>query len=245
VGTRIRRLAAELRDLALSATDRAGYFPAMYHRETSTVADELERGTFRDAAAVEHLTETFAAMYVRAFRGEIPRPRCWQASWDVAGDDRRLVVQHLLLGINAHVNHDLPQAVVAVVDDGARPDALAHDFTVVNRTFAVTFRGVLRDLDRVTRWVNTAARVGGGRLFRFSLERARAQAWTAAQLLTPLDADGRRAYVAELDGLVTVVAGLVARPAPPVRALVGTVRRLEEQDHRLVTRALLGSGGSG
>ncbi len=44
------------------------------------------------------------------------RPRCWQASWDVAGDASLLIVQHLLLGINADVNHDLALAVVEVAD---------------------------------------------------------------------------------------------------------------------------------
>src|SRR5687767_12987097 len=101
----IAETAKELRAIALAADDATGYFPALYSRVTSRVA----------AAGIdERLTVVFASYYLRAFRREIERPRCWQATWDVAADDNLLIVQHLLLGINAHVNHDLPLAVVDV-----------------------------------------------------------------------------------------------------------------------------------
>ena len=60
---------------------------------------------------------------VRAWKQEIPRPKCWQASWDVAKDGNLLIVQQLLLGINAHVNYDLPQALLAVISDDDFADA--------------------------------------------------------------------------------------------------------------------------
>jgi hypothetical protein len=99
---------------------------------------------------------------------------------------------------------------------------------------------VLHDLDRVSRWTNEVATLGGGRLFNFSLRVARDQAWGAAGRLYPLDADGAAAYRAELDRLVSVLAFLVTRPVLPLRLLLPLARRLEERDPRTVTAALLG-----
>ena len=224
---------AALRRIALEATDATGCFPALYARVTTEIARSVAAGTFEDGERMARFATTFAGYYLKAFHREISRPACWQASWDVADDGRLLIVQHLLLGINAHVNHDLPLAVVEV-------EAARADFLAVNAVLASTYTVVLRDLDTVSRWTNEAARLGGGRLFNFSLRVARDQAWDASRRMLPLDAAGRRAYAAELDRLVTVLAYLVTRPTFPVSLLVPLARRLEQRDPVAVTRALLG-----
>ena len=135
----------------------------------------------------------------RAVRSPADRPRCWQASWDVAGDASLLIVQHLLLGINAHVNHDLALSVVEVADQTGDLAAIRPDFDAVNAVLASTQRDVLGRLDRVSRWTNVAAGVGGGRAFNFSLDVARRQAWQASERLYPLDPAGRQRYRQQLD----------------------------------------------
>jgi Family of unknown function (DUF5995) len=234
----------ELTDIALEAGDAAGYFPALYVRETNDIAEAVRNGRFEDGERMARLAEVFAGYYVRARRAEMPVPRCWQATWDVAGDPNLLIVQHLLLGINAHVNHDLPQAVVEVARDRDGLDALRGDFDTMNDVLAATFHRVIRDLDRVSRWANEAATCGGGRLFNFSLRVARARAWDAAERLQPLDEAARHEYLRELDRLVAVLAYLVTRPALPVGLAVWLARRFEQRDARAVTRALLGVPGA-
>ena len=65
-------------------------------------------------------------------------PGCWRAAFDVAGDCRLMIVQHLLLGINAHVNHDLPQVVVERAPASGDLTALRADFDAVNDILAET-----------------------------------------------------------------------------------------------------------
>jgi hypothetical protein len=233
--------ADDLRAIARAATDASGYFPAMYACVTDNVGRSIQQGDFRDGPDVDTFACTFATYYTKALRREMPRPRCWQASWDVARDRRLLIVQHLLLGINAHVNHDLPLAVVALADETGRPlPELQRDFDAVNDVLGATFGEILERLDRVSRWTNEASALGGGRLFNFSLRRARAQAWEAAVRLDQLDDKGRRSYEADLDELVSVLAYLITRPALPLRPLVWTASRLEEHDAAKVTAILLG-----
>lgn len=227
----VTETAEELRAIARGADDARGYFPALYSRVTDRVA----------AAGIhERLTVRFASYYLRAFHHEIDPPRCWQASWDVAGDDSLLIVQHLLLGINAHVNHDLPLAVVDVAREVGNLQSIRADFDAVNDILADTYVAVLRDLDGVARWTSEASALGGGRLFNFSLRVARQQAWDAAVRLFPLGEAEAAAYRAELDRLVSVLAFLVTQPPLPVRLLLPLVRGLEQRDPRTVTAALLG-----
>jgi hypothetical protein len=83
----IRDTAAELRGIAESCTDAAGYFPSLYSRVTTQVADSVDKGTFANGERMNALATDFALHYTNASKQLIPRPRCWQASWDVARDD--------------------------------------------------------------------------------------------------------------------------------------------------------------
>ena len=234
--------ANDLRAVARAATDASGYFPALYSRVTDRIGASIVAGTFADGPGIDRFATGFASHYIVASNDHPRSPRCWQASWAVAGDRRLLIVQHLLLGINAHVNYDLPRAVVEVADERGDLHSIRHDFDAVNDVLADTYIDVVKDLDRVSRWVNAAARLGGGRAFNFSLRLARAQAWQAAETMYALPADGRRIYAAELDRVVSVLAYLITKPSPVVRPLLSLARRLEEHDTTKVVAAMLGNG---
>jgi hypothetical protein len=233
-----------LRATARAADDATGYFPAMYSSVTAAVQRRLTAGEFADPARMSDLTTTFAGLYLDAVQDATRAPRCWRAGWAVADDPGVLIAQHLFLGINAHVNHDLPLAVVAVAERTGDLAALRPDFDAINGLLAAAYADVVQTLDRVARWTSEAAALGGGRLFNFSLVVARDQAWAAAERLHRLDAPARAAYVRDLDHLVSVLAHLVARPALPVRLLLPVLRRCEARDPRQVTAALLAAGPS-
>jgi hypothetical protein len=231
-----------LRAVARSRSDALGYFPAMYARVTDRVASGIVEGRFDDGPRMDEFITQFANRYLKAFDEPRTRARCWQACWDVRQDDELLIVQHLLLGINAHVNYDLPQTVAAIARESSNDwSAIRRDFDAVNVILAATSVDVLRDLDRVSRWTNEAAALGGGKLFNFSLRRARDQAWSAARRLAVLDDDEQAEEVRELDDLVAVVAYLVSRPVFPASLVMGLARRFETRRPIDVTAALLGA----
>ena len=230
----------ELRSLALGSSDAHGYFAAMYTRVTDRVRTAIADGRFGDGQRMERFARTFAGWYVGDRKGTRPSPRCWKAADDVASDRKLLIVQHLLLAFNAHVNHDLPQVVVELADAGASLTDLRPDFEAINDILAETQPDVLRDLGRVSGWTQLAASWGGGQAFNFSLDRARAQAWQAAVRLHALDGAARARDVAELDRLVSVLAYLITRPSAPISWLLPIARKLEDDDPRDVTKRLLG-----
>jgi len=233
--------ARDLRAAALAAGDASGYFPALYSVVTERIGASIKAGKFDDGPLLDRFATQFASHYLLAAHDHLQAAKCWQASWNVAGDQRLLIVQHLLLGINAHVNYDLPRAVVEIADERGDLLSIRHDFDAVNDVLADTYVDVIKDLERVSRWVNGAARLGGGRVFNFSLTLARTRAWEAASAMYPLSADGRRAHAEELDGLVSVLAYLITRPPIPVAVFAFFARFLEQRDPKRVTAGLLGT----
>jgi hypothetical protein len=111
MGRRLGRLPQHLRHQRV--------FLSTYQRTTQAVGEAVGRGLFEDADWVERWDVAFADLYLSALdtelsgRGRVPRP--WRLAFDAAPDLAPL--RHVLLGINAHVNYDLPQALLAVISD--------------------------------------------------------------------------------------------------------------------------------
>jgi len=120
-------------DAALPAGDGVACFNRMYLEVTLGVSQRIGQGFFGDPAFVSHLDVVFANIYfdaVDALSGPAPAvPAAWQpllASRSVPGIEP---IQFALAGMNAHINHDLPLAVVATCADlaTAPTDGSHHD----------------------------------------------------------------------------------------------------------------------
>ena len=115
----VDRMRADLAALA-AAGDARRFFHATYLRTTQAVADEIRRGGFVDAGWVSRWDLAFAVLYVDAAlgaaqRGE-PVPGPWQVAFDTAAQRPDAPpLRHVLFGLNAHINYDLPQALLAVI----------------------------------------------------------------------------------------------------------------------------------
>src|SRR3954470_3845430 len=99
-------------------------FLGTYRRTTSAIGRAVDEGLFEDAEWVERWDVAFAELYLAALdahlAGEKPA-RPWRLAFDAPPDLAAL--RHVLLGINAHVNYDLPQALLAVISDDDFADA--------------------------------------------------------------------------------------------------------------------------
>lgn len=199
---------AELR----AAGDTRRFFHATYLRTTRAVADEIARGGFADASWVECWDLVFVGFYLDALaadrRGE-PVPGPWRVAFDTARDRPDLPsLRHVLLGMNAHINYDLPQALIAVIGPadfadpqirGARAADHRHvDDVLIARVGAeetAMSAGVTLTLaDRLLAPVNRAAT-------RRILTEARAKVWANTEVLDRARRAGPGQYAAVLDEL--------------------------------------------
>ena len=110
--------------------DQRRHFLAVYTRTTRAVKEDLASGGFVDPEWAERWDIVFADLYLEALgawneTGTAPGP--WAIAFDAAraealGQPRVPPLRHLLLGMNAHINFDLPQALIAVISDDGFDD---------------------------------------------------------------------------------------------------------------------------
>lgn len=209
--------------------DRIGYFAAMYLAVTHTMRERTVQGGFVDAARMERFVTGFAGRYLaaeRAWRGGEPCGESWRAAFRAAGRWRPIVLQHLLLGMNAHINVDLGVTASELGRDGSI-EAVRADFDAVNDVLGELVDGCQAVLGTVSPWLGLADRIGGRHdetLIHFSLVAARRQAWSVAVGLSELSGTERQRAIAAVEASATRVARAVERPGLAASALLLAVR---------------------
>jgi hypothetical protein len=183
----LKRLEGVIAD-TISQRSRAGYFAAMYRKVTVAVRDAILAGRFDDPDRMARLDRVFAERYLDAYgawRSGGPVTDSWSAAFVASRRWRPIIIQQLLVGMNAHINLDLGIAA-ATVAPGAQLIGLRSDFDVINEVLAGLIDGFMDDVDVVSPWVGFLDRFGGRTdqaLVRFSIEVARRQAWELATQL--------------------------------------------------------------
>jgi hypothetical protein len=200
-------------DAALPTRDGIAWFTKLYLRVTEAVDEELPRATFADPAFLARLDVAFANLYfgaLKAFLADPARaPRAWAPLFKCRHRRRVAPLQFAFAGMNAHINYDLPLALVATCRESGidllRARRQHADYLTVNailerteanvkRWFATGFAGVVDEAlgtedDRVAMW---------------NVRRARDAAWINAQTLwtlAPFPAVQKR-FAATLDRTV-------------------------------------------
>jgi len=198
--------------------DPIRFFLATYRRTTLTVRDMVGRGDFTDSEWVERWDVAFANLYldaVEAWEAGRPPPGPWGAAFGAAKEGLHLPpLRHLLLGMNAHINYDLPQSLLAVItdeefDDDAVVARRAADHALMDQVLVDRVQPEDVELAKVEEpgdrtWLDRALtpfnRAGTKRF----LKESRAKVWHNAKLLSQArrqGADALAARVAELDRL--------------------------------------------
>jgi hypothetical protein len=239
----ISRLGAII-DEAIVERDRLGYFAALYRTVTVAVKEGIAAGRFEDGARMKRLDVVFANRYLGAFhahRSGGTATQSWRVAFAVARSRRAVIMQHLLLGMNAHINLDLAIAA-ADVCPGSSIAGLERDFNEINIILATLEGDVEQEVCALSPWIDRLDHVdprAGRVIANFSIDRARACSWLAAQRLATLSGDARAAAIAAIDADVSLLGRLIARPVGIVlNANLVLVRLRETSDPRRVLAVL-------
>ena len=232
----------EIIESARAGASRLGYFASLYRRVTQTVKDDIAAGKFQNGPLVERLDVVFASRYLDAFAqfqaGATPT-QSWLTAFQTAADPRPIILQQLLLGINAHINLDLGIATAAVAPGDQLP-GIKPDFDRINDVLATLVATVENELAEVSPSIHLLEEVGmrtESTIINFSLEKARAQAWATAQKFAGMPADRVPDATVQLDGEVALLADAVAHPLFGSIAL-DAIRITETNDVRRVIDVL-------
>jgi len=212
--------------------DGLKWFNGLYLQVTQAVAARVAAGGFADPAWMAQLDVRFAGFYFAALRSSLsgqPAPSCWQVMLSSRGQSAIARIQFALAGVNAHINRDLPDAIVATCQaTGTTPDAGGthyNDYTALNSTLD----GLIESAKRVlhVRLLGEALPPVShleDTLAAWSVTASRKSAWTNAGhlwqfRLSPVLAAG---FMDMLDGFTAVIGKTLLVPVPLADARPGS-----------------------
>jgi hypothetical protein len=190
-----------------------GYFAALYRMVTIEVKNRIAAGWFDDGPRMERFDTIFASRYLEAWSRREAGERVG-AAWSTAfGIERAfwpVVLQHLLVGMNAHINLDLGLAAAAVAP-GPQIAGLKGDFDRINQLLAGLVASVENRLALVwppLRWLDGLGGSTEEAVINFSLGAARDCAW---HLATAAAAETDPAALAARTGVADQWAAVIGR----------------------------------
>ncbi|WP_420128841.1 DUF5995 family protein [Longimicrobium sp.] len=237
----IARLDAAI-DRARRENSRLGYFACLYRQVTVRVKEGIASGRFQDGPRMERLDVIFANRYLAALEAYQAGGRpthSWRAAFDAAKGDL-LILQHLLLGINAHINLDLGVAA-AQTAPGADLAGLEHDFREISALLGELLDDVQDRIGRVSPWMGLLDWIGMRHdevVFTFALGGSRDLAWKWAQRFARTDAARLPLEIDALDHVVVTLAKAIHKPHIWVRPVLLAIRLRESKDVGRVLDAL-------
>jgi hypothetical protein len=231
----IERMASTLGPME-EAGDARRFFHATYLRTTRAVRDALRAGQFSDPEWVERWDVAFADLYLDALStdaegGAVSRP--WAVAFRAAREQPSApALRHVLLGMNAHINYDLPQALLAEISGAqfADPALVARRRADHQRIDEVLSRQVGAEDEELSRLgaprslTDTLLGPANQAASRRFLRESRAKVWHNAVALDAARARGPAAYAQRLGDLERLSAARVAELERPGQVLLRLAR---------------------
>jgi hypothetical protein len=168
-----------------------GYFAALYLKVTIKVKEGIVSGYFNDGLRMEQLDIAFAKRYLDAYyayRLSQNTTKSWKAAFDLTYSHWPIVLQHLLMGMNAHINLDLGIAA-AQISKGKNLADLENDFNKINEILSELVHEVESDLSWIWPALKYILKWSGkidDYLVDFSMKLARDGAWKFANQLAQI-----------------------------------------------------------
>lgn len=223
---------------SVANVSRLGYFAALYKRITIAIRAGIANHVFEDGPRMERFDVTFASRYFAALNAYFhpaqfpPLSSAWRIAFDGATHAEPILVQHMLAGVNAHIDLDLGIAAEEIAP-GAQLASLEVDFNRVNAVLASQVSGVLDEIDSLSPVLAD--------LYDFlqkyemdliddGLKVFRDGAWNFATLLAAEPAFMHPATVMIQDAEVAKFGTLILYPPDPIAGFVAAIAARESRD---------------
>jgi hypothetical protein len=202
--------------------DGLKWFNWLYLQVTQAVENRVNSGGFNDPRWLTELDVQFAGLYFDALSANLtgaPCPGCWSALFAVRDQTKIARIQFALAGMNAHIDHDLPMALITtckvtqtIPQHGS---AQYNDYTALDTTLdslideakqTLNVRLLGSQLPAVSHLQDTIA--------AWDLAAARESAWNTAQNFWNESPKIAAAHMDIIDGLTTVISKALLVPVP-------------------------------
>jgi hypothetical protein len=230
----IRRLDDVIEDCR-KRKSRAGYFTSLYRHVTIAVKEGIDFGRFEDGERMERFDVIFASRYLDSYYRFLSGDgisKCWLTAFESCGKRRLLILQQLMLAMNAHINLDLGIAA-AHTSPGDELIALKGDFDQINKVLFELVDGVQSQIAKVSPWIGLLDRLGGRAdemIAEVLMGSARNKAWKFAEELAPLNPDDQTRKIGRYDAAIDLIARKIRYPGLLFTLKTLPVRIMESDD---------------
>jgi len=208
---------------------RAGYFAVLYRFVTIRIKEGIENGEFDDSERMEILDSIFAQRFFDAFDGFYnqsghPVTESWKHAFESAEAGNFVIMQHLLLGINAHINLDLGIAAAETMQNRDLNE-IWNDYDKVNGILSSLVEQVKSNISRVSLLFGPMITLAKGRdemLIDFSIIAARDGAWLFAHRYAA--ASNKKVEIQLRDQTIAQLAGRLTNTGTVLSFLIRVIR---------------------
>ncbi|HSC52691.1 MAG TPA: DUF5995 family protein [Phnomibacter sp.] len=228
----------------LANHSRQAYFAILYRQMTVAVQAGIKTNAFEDAVRMEKLDVLFAQRYIdawKAFQIQQPTTQSWAHAFSTAAQTHT-VMQHLLLGINTHINVDLAIAA-ATTAPGNNIFALQHDFNKINDAIEILSGTIQEKLSKIWWPMKWLTNISNGRekaVLNFSIQKAREVSWANAVALAFMEGHdtATRGHIQQMDMAVLQLGRKIENPGFVAQLILQPVSWFEYKDVQRVAALL-------
>jgi len=228
---------------SISQNNFLGIFAYVYLRTTAQIKTEIEQEKFEDNERLQKFDVLFANLYLDAYRNYFdkqPVNNAWKIAFD-SKNDRLTIIQHVMMGMNAHINLDLAIAACEIMEGKSISD-LENDFNKVNEILAGLLNEMQAKIGKVSKLMFLIDWIGkrtDENIINFSMVQARTQSWRIANELWNLEGEERNARIQQVDQSVTKISEFIKNPKSKLlKFVLKMVSRFEEKNIEKIVKKL-------
>lgn len=215
----------------------AGYFACTYRIMTAQVLKGIQQKKFEDNPRMALLDIAFATRYLEAWDAYSKGKRCtnsWYIAFEAAKNKNLLILQHIFLGMNAHINLDLGISAASVMPN-RKIAPLKKDFENINSVIASINQNVQDSLNRICYPVELIDKISNGKdntVLDFAISRARETSWATAVMVSNTPNLLKESVTGIVDYAAARVASQIINPNLLTPALLKELKKCESSDVR-------------
>jgi hypothetical protein len=233
----------EIISWSLHQRSRIGYFAALYLRITNGIRSKMGTGYFDDDKRMQLLDAAFAGRYLSAvdqFRAQDPAlPAAWAVAFQATTQQKLIIVQHLLLAMNPHINIDLAVAAARTCP-GEAISGLHGDFMKINGILTGAVTTVITEIDDLSPFLHLLADLAESDeigIIDFGLVAARDASWAQAKMLAVLSMGEQEKVIATENAGIAVLSQKILAPGLIGEDVLGIIGSAEVKDVvQIITR---------
>jgi len=210
--------------IAWSTTNNSplGYFACTYRSMTVAVLNGVKQNKFEDGERMIALDLAFANRYFEALDNFQNNRKCtnaWFTAFEASKNKNLLIMQHILLGINAHINLDLGVSAASIMPY-RKINPLKKDFNKINEVIAAINQNVQNALSKICYPIELVHEISNGEdnvMLDFAISKARQTSWASAFVLSNAVSFIRPSLINMIDNAATLVARniILSTKTPP------------------------------